>query len=473
MGGGGAGGPGFVPRTVEQLESVPPAVDALVAVASGAVAAVAVSPFLMSVDRAVVAAAAGTAPGGSLFRAIAANAAEFVINPRAALANPALWMVAGVYGCTYAAANLSDVAAERNQHVDAKVRAAGKFAATTGANMTCSVFKDAAFARMYGAAVAGAAVPTVPLASYALFAVRDSLTIGGAFFVPSALSAALSSSGIAKDPDAALAASQLVSPPLMQTVCTPLHLLALDLVNRPGASSTARAAALRTSAPAALLARSLRMLPAYGVGGLLNGVLCRRGRDAALSAHHLPGRAEWDASYDGYVAAREETDDELFGDDGGEHILHQFAFALHGGLHPVALAPEVDPALYAFQWDRLIANSVSYQLADMGGDTVGGCVVLGGGDAEVDAAVDAFVRRVDSSGDGLLTVRDVEDELLRETRAGNGWAAKALRDEGGKSLDAHVVAERLVLAADANGNSMVSAAEIKDLLRRRAKGKER
>ena len=138
----------------------------------------------------------------------------------------------------------------------------------------------------------------------------------------------------------------------------------------------------------------------------------------------------------------------------------------------MALAPDIDPALYAFQWDRLIANSVSHQLAEMGGDTVGGCVVLGGGDAEVDAAVDAFVRRVDSSGDGLLTVRDVEDELLRETRAGNGWAAKALRDESGKSLDAHVVAERLVRAADDSGNNMVSAREIKDLLSRRAKGKE-
>ena len=90
----------------------------------------------------------------------------------------------------------------------------------------------------------------------------------------------------------------------------------------------------------------------------------------------------------------------------------------------------------------------------------------------MDAAVDAFVRRVDSSGDGLLTVRDVEDELLRETRAGNGWAAKALRDESGKSLDAHVVAERLVRAADDSGNNMVSAREIKDLLSRRAKGKE-
>jgi len=52
----------------------------------------------MCVDRAVVAASAGTAPGGSLFRAIQANAAEFVTKPRAAFSSPALWMVAGVYG---------------------------------------------------------------------------------------------------------------------------------------------------------------------------------------------------------------------------------------------------------------------------------------------------------------------------------------------------------------------------------------
>ena len=70
-------------------------------------------------------------------------------------------MVAGVYGATFAAANLSDVAAERSPAVDPGVHSAGKFAATTGANTTGSVFKDAAFARMYGAA-AGAPPPPAP-----------------------------------------------------------------------------------------------------------------------------------------------------------------------------------------------------------------------------------------------------------------------------------------------------------------------
>ena len=38
-----------------------------------------------------------------------------------------------------------------------------------------------------------------------------------------------------------------------------------------------RLARLRVATPATLLARSLRMLPAYGVGGILNATLVARG----------------------------------------------------------------------------------------------------------------------------------------------------------------------------------------------------
>ena len=53
---------GFVERTAKEKEYVPAAADALVAMVSGCAAAVAVAPFLMCVDRGVVAAAAGTTP---------------------------------------------------------------------------------------------------------------------------------------------------------------------------------------------------------------------------------------------------------------------------------------------------------------------------------------------------------------------------------------------------------------------------
>ena len=83
MGGGPPGGPNaLVPRTRAQVEDVPAVLDAAVAVGAGAVAAAAVAPFLASVDRAVVSAAAGRAPGGSLFRALAANAAAPFIMSR-------------------------------------------------------------------------------------------------------------------------------------------------------------------------------------------------------------------------------------------------------------------------------------------------------------------------------------------------------------------------------------------------------
>ena len=232
MGGGPPGGPNaLVPRTRAQVEDVPAVLDAAVAVGAGAVAAAAVAPFLTSVDRAVVSAAAGRAPAVPVPRA-RRERGEFVTRPAAAFGSRAAARRRR-HAATYAAANLSDVAAERSARATASQKAAGKFAATTGANMAGSVLKDAAFARMYGAVATAAAAAAasssaspaavVPAASYALFAARDCLTVGGAFFVPAALRDALVNARVFEPSDASSAAAvaQLVSPPLMQVVCTP------------------------------------------------------------------------------------------------------------------------------------------------------------------------------------------------------------------------------------------------------------
>ena len=278
-------GGSFERRTPAEMAVIPMRHDVTAAAVAAACSSTAVAPFLMCVDRAVVAAAAGTAPGGSLFRAIAGVAGEFVTKPKTALAQPALWMVAGVYGGTYLAKNVSDVCIERRGLSETHKGAnAAKFAATTACNMGGSILKDAAFAKLYGAAVA--AVVLVPPASYALFAARDCLTIGGAFVVPDALAAGLTrATGASRETAATV--SQLVSPPLMQVLCTPMHLLSLSLINDPSATAAARIAKLKLATPAALLARSLRMLPAYGVGGILNSTLVARGR-AMARARALP-----------------------------------------------------------------------------------------------------------------------------------------------------------------------------------------
>ena len=267
-------------RTAEEKAAIPAVADASVALVAGVTASVAVAPFLMCVDRAVVSAAAGTAPGGSLARAIFAAASEFFKRPKVAFTSPALWMVAGVYGGTYFAKNVSDVVIERTG-TSGPIAEWGKFGVVTGVNMGGSILKDAAFARLFGAGVAaGATAAVVPTASYVLFAARDCLTIGGAFVVPDAAKDLLVAS-CGTSPRLAGAAAQLVSPPLMQVVCTPMHLLALNMVNAPVATLAQRVAALKVSTPPALVARSLRMLPAYGIGGILNTTLSARGRDAA------------------------------------------------------------------------------------------------------------------------------------------------------------------------------------------------
>ena len=133
---------------------------------------------------------------------------------------------------------------------------------------------------------------------------------------------------------------------------------------------------------------------------------------------------------------------------------------------------------------------MSHQLAEMGGDTVGGCVVVGG-DADVDAEVDAFVDRADTTRDGKLSVKELEELLQREKAAGVGWAAAALawKDESKThrrsiwssslaspepvSLTAQAVAEGLMKAADEDKDGYVSAADIKSLLHRRVKEGEK
>ena len=483
---GGGGGGAFTPRTDDQLDLVPAGADAAVAIGSGCIAAASVAPFLMCVDRAVTAAAAGQT--SSVWRGIVDNVSEFVRQPHRALRQPALWMVAGVYAGTYAAANLSDVVGER-AHASANSKAAGKFTATTGANMLGGIAKDAAFARMFGAPAAGAGL-VVPFASYGLFATRDALTVGGAFFLPNALSNALVASGQSKDESTASAVAQLVSPPLMQVVCTPLHLLALNMVNAPVATLRSRLGTLASSVTPALIARSLRMLPAYGVGGLLNSALTKKGRELALQYADAGAFDEDEDVFVDYAAV--EDLEGMFGDDRGENILHTFSRALYGDLHPQTLAEDIefDEALWTFRWERLIQSSVSHQLAEMGGDTVGGCVVVGG-DADVDAEVDAFVDRADTTRDGKLSVKELEELLQREKAAGVGWAAAALawKDESKThrrsiwssslaspepvSLTAQAVAEGLMKAADVDKDGYVSAADIKSLLHRRVKEGEK
>jgi hypothetical protein len=68
----------------------------------------------------------------------------------------------------------------------------------------------------------------------------------------------------------AASVAQFVTPAAVQILSTPLHLLGLDLYNREGVSNGERARRVLRDWLKSSLARMGRIIPAFGVGGVVN-----------------------------------------------------------------------------------------------------------------------------------------------------------------------------------------------------------
>ena len=154
--------------------------------------------------------------------------------------------------------------------------------ATSAINIPVGIAKDRAFTRMFGLKPPA----NLPLLTYGLFAVRDSLTIAASFTVPPMVARSLQSQGYSKE--WSLNIAQLTCPCLMQFVSTPMHLGGLDLYNNPLHSPRERLVFIRREYLKSAFARIGRIFPAYGIGGVLNRKL-RSGlnRDGAPPLSHL------------------------------------------------------------------------------------------------------------------------------------------------------------------------------------------
>lgn len=144
-----------------------------------------------------------------------------------------------------------------------------RFAASSTANIGLCLIKDAYFAKMFGAAGPPRAVP---FSSFAFFALRDCLTIFASFNVPPLLGPVLttSMSDEVKKYVSGATAAQFLAPAGVQLVSTPLHLLGLDLYNRPRAALKERWAIVSKNWSISTLARMGRIMPAFGIGGTVN-----------------------------------------------------------------------------------------------------------------------------------------------------------------------------------------------------------
>lgn len=150
--------------------------------------------------------------------------------------------------------------------------------------MSLCLYKDSQFARMFGPpTIAGAVANSVPIASYALFALRDSLTIFASFNLPPLIAPILPLSEQVERQVSRASVAQFLAPAGIQLVSTPLHLWGLDLYNRPMGNGTpwrARAAKVGKDWLSSSFARMGRVIPAFGVGGVANarvrGAMMRR-----------------------------------------------------------------------------------------------------------------------------------------------------------------------------------------------------
>ena len=253
-------------------DRAPLSAAAVVDVGAAMGASMAVSPFILAIDKAIVESASGRT---SLLRGIVSGVASMLRRPHhALLANPAYWMMVGVYGATYTAANLIDTLSRRIGVGDA-AHATAKLFGTTAINTSACIAKDVAFARMFGAT--SAAGGAMPRATIGLFGARDLLCVASAFTVPKPMAAGMASCGM--EPSQAENAAQFISPVAMQVFCAPLHLLGLNLYNMPVATLRQRAMAVAATAPQTMLAFSFRMAPAFGIGGVLNTSLSSQGHE--------------------------------------------------------------------------------------------------------------------------------------------------------------------------------------------------
>lgn len=116
-------------------------------------------------------------------------------------------------------------------------------------------------------------VPTrpVPRASFAFFALRDSMTVFASFNLPPLIAPLLPLSEALEKQMSRASAAQFLAPAGIQLLSTPLHLWGLDLYNRPSVHWRARVGRIGRDWFGSSLARMGRIVPAFGVGGVING----------------------------------------------------------------------------------------------------------------------------------------------------------------------------------------------------------
>jgi len=238
--------------------------------AASVTAAVSVAPIITVIDRAIMENASGR---NTLKASMMTALTNLALRPQTLLFSKPFALICMVYGGTYLTANTLDTITSmvKNQPSSQVTSGTMKFAASSTANIGLCLIKDQAFARLFGP---GGPPRPVPLPSYALFTLRDCLTIFASFNLPPLIGPALSKR-MGTELEKSISGqtlAQFVAPATVQLFSTPLHLLGLDLYNRgeKGMSWRNRWQMIKQNWAVSAAARVCRIVPAFGIGGVVN-----------------------------------------------------------------------------------------------------------------------------------------------------------------------------------------------------------
>uniref|UniRef100_A0A0G4FHF6 Mitochondrial carrier protein n=1 Tax=Chromera velia CCMP2878 TaxID=1169474 RepID=A0A0G4FHF6_9ALVE len=221
-------------------------------------AAAGVAPFITVIDRSIIKAANGSQP---LFEGIVTGFKQMVLAPHRFVLGRDFRLIFGLYAATYLSANWAITLCEWKRVSDE----IPKFVSSSVTNLLLCVRKDAIFATIFGTRVSA-----FPPASYALFFLRDAMTMAASFNAPPHISNFIKKTNPEIGKSTADNIAQMACPVGIQTISTPIHLVALDLFNRPAATAAQRVGFIGSTYFSMVSARMARIAPAFGIGGILN-----------------------------------------------------------------------------------------------------------------------------------------------------------------------------------------------------------
>ncbi|KAL5003284.1 hypothetical protein BDV10DRAFT_200275 [Aspergillus recurvatus] len=240
------------------------------------VAALLVSPTVTIIDRSLVEKASYNKP---LLQTLRSHTRHALAHTSRFILSRAHAHVFALYAATYTVANGTETITKPTHP---SLSEAITFTCTFLVNVPLGVWKDIRFAQFFGASnqanpPSSARAGALPIskkagstAATATLLLRDAGTIYGSFTLAQQCADILPDS-LAPHPYSKTVFTQLVVPVLSQLVAAPLHLLGLDLYNRryrvPWAD---RGKVVWRDLGAATEVRCVRIVPAFGVGCLVN-----------------------------------------------------------------------------------------------------------------------------------------------------------------------------------------------------------